>query len=626
MKSHSLNRLCLALCAAAPALAAAQTYPTPATTLETIVVTPTRTPTPLGNVPGDVSVVSEQELRAAGQDSVADILSRQNGIEISTSGGPQTQTSVFLRGTNPQQTLVLVDGIRINSLTSGAVNWNALDPTSIERIEIVRGAASSLYGSNAIGGVINVITRKGGGDKPASLWANMGVGRYDTFKSSAGISGSEGGFDYALSGSVSSSDGFSATNRLNTFGEYHADNDGYTQHSFTGALGYQWAKGQRIDLNMYNGYMNGQFDAGEWAGDTYALTRQQVYALTSTNQITDRWQSVLRFGFTQESADSRSYGSSFVFGNLQRSYLWQNNLALDANQTLSVLLERLEERASTGSTNYTINNRNTNSAGLVYRGDFNRHHVQASVRNDNISGYGNQATGGLSYSYDLTDTLTAGLSANTGFRAPTFADLYAPDIYGNVGNPNLKPERSRNFEASLRYSTDTTELGAVLYQNTIRDMIVGYVFDPALGKSTAKNIDEARIRGLTLSAGRTWDNTTLKASVDLMDPRNESPRPNLAGNQLQRRAKQIYRINAQHRLDALVLGAEYLFVGKRFDDAANRIQLGGYGLTNLTMAYDINKSVGVQVRWDNVFNKQYTTAYGYNAPGSNVFVNLSLRM
>ena len=621
---YSRHAGALALCAL-PLTVGAQTTPA-LTTLDTIVVTATRTPQIQRDVPGDVSVIERHELQQAGQDSLADLLGRQSGIETAASGGPQTQTSVFLRGTNPQQTLVLLNGIRLNSSSSGAVNWNAIDPATVERVEIVRGAASSLYGSNAIGGVINIITRPTPGDTPLRAWGNVGAGSHSTFKSSTGIAGTSGKWNYAFSASMANSGGFNATNRSNTFYEYYPDSDGYSQHTLSGSVDYQWAQGQELAFSMYNGYINGDFDAGEWSPEAYGLTRQEVYSLTSTNQVTRTWESVLRFGFSSESADSRSFGSSYLFGELQRSYLWQNTFALSADHSVSVLLERLEERPKAGSTQYTANERNTNSAGLVYRGNAGAHHLQASVRNDTISAYGSKVTGGLSYDYDLSGNWTVGMAANTGFRAPTFADLYAPYYFGSVGNPDLKPESSRNVEASVRYTDDTTLLQAVLFQNRIDDMIVGYVYNPATGLRSAQNIDKARIRGLSLSAEKTWGDTRLKASADFMDPRNLSPRDGMTGNQLQRRARQIYRVSATHRLDALVLGAEYMFTGKRYDDAANTLVMGGYGVTNLSASYDFSRRVGISVRWDNVFNKDYANVYGYNPPGSTVFINLSVRM
>src|SRR5690606_14602780 len=190
---------------------------------------------------------------------------------------------------------------------------------------------------------------------------------------------------------------------------------------------------------------------------------------------------------------------------------------------------------------------------------FGDHRLQASVRNDNISSYGNKATGGLAYDYALSSTLTAGVAANTGFRAPTFADLYSPYFYGSVGNPNLKPESSLNIKASLRYLDDTTLQEAVIYQNRIDDMIVGCVYDPATGTSSAQNIDRARLRGLTLRAEQRFGNTTVKAGADFLDPRNETSRPGLTGKQLQRRARQVYRLGVDHRQGAMTVGGEYLF-------------------------------------------------------------------
>lgn len=625
----TLSRQALAILSCFVSAAATAQNVNPVQQLDQVVVTASRTAQLEKNVLGDVTVIDKKTLQKAGQNSVAEVLAKQPGVKFYNSGGPQTTTGVYLRGTNPSQTLVLVDGIRINSSTTGATNWAAIDPATIERIEIVRGAGSSLYGSDAIGGVINIITKKGGEDRPLSAWANIGYGTNDTFKSSVGISGAQGGWDYALSSSMAESSGFNATNALS--GSFNPDADGYSQNSLSGSLGYRWAPGHHVGLTAYNGYINGDFDMG--AGDprsAYSITRQQAYTLTSTDDITDYWQSVLRFGFSKESNDSRSFGSAYTFGSLQRSYSWQNNLKLSEQQNVSVVMERLEERPDALSS-YTANRRDTNSAGLIYRGDFSAHHVQASIRNDNITGYGNQATGGLAYDFDLNEKWTVGVSGNTGFRAPTFSDLYYPleQYYWDgfpsgsfQGNPNLKPEKSRNIEARVRYTTETTRLGATVYQNKIRDLINTYDCDVNFDCTTT-NTERATIRGITLTGEHDFGNTTLRASADFMNPRDDNTR-----KQLIRRAKQAYLLAAEHRIDALTVGAEYQFTGKRYDDADNtsQRQMGGYSLLNLTAAYDFSRNVGVQVRWNNLLNKDYTNAYGYNMPGSNVFVNLSFRM
>lgn len=612
MSTISYRHSIAALCCALPMIATAQT-PHSVTRLDSIVVTPARGAQLLNEVVGDVTVIDREELDRAGQTSVAEILAKQPGIQFSSMGGPQTQTSVFLRGANAPHTLVLVDGVRINLPASGGANWNTLDPSLIERIEIVRGSASSLYGSSAIGGVINIITRKSGEDRPLSAWGNIGYGTHDTFRSSAGISGAHNGWDYAFSGFVADSAGFNATRRTpDPYSPYNPDVDGYESHGFSGSLGYQWQPGHHVGVSFMNSYVNGQYDSGAVI-DPRTLTRQQTYAITSTNQLSAFWQSTLRYAFTKESSDSRDFNDSKA-GALQRSWSWQNDFNIGTDHTVSALFERLEERMQSTQP-YDVDARNTNSVALIYRGKFfDRLRTQASIRNDNISAYGNEQTGSLGLDYDITDNWSVGVGGSTGFRTPTFNDLYGP--WGN--NPDLKPEKSRNIEAHISFDNGTTRADLTVYQNKIRDLIT---YNPQLWYS--ENIDKATIRGLTVAGSHTVGNTVLSASADFMNPKNDT-----TGELLPRRAKQVYHLGINHRINAWDLGAEYQFVGKRIDTAAPTSDrwLGGYSLFNLTAAYDFSKNVGVQVRWNNIFDKDYTNAYGYNMPGSNIFVNLSFRM
>ena len=197
MLSFSTRHTAAALACLLPWSISAQTSAS-VSQLDNVVVTASRTAQLQSHVIGDVSVIDAATIQRAGQSSVAELLSRQHGIEISNNGGPQTQTSLFIRGNESKHTLVLIDGVRINSSIQNSVNLNAIDPAQIERIEIVRGAGSSLYGAEAIGGVINIITKKGSTDDATTLWANIGMGSQDTFRSSAGFSGSAKGFNYSL--------------------------------------------------------------------------------------------------------------------------------------------------------------------------------------------------------------------------------------------------------------------------------------------------------------------------------------------------------------------------------------------------------------------------------------------
>jgi len=212
-----------------------------------------------------------------------------------------------------------------------------------------------------------------------------------------------------------------------------------------------------------------------------------------------------------------------------------------------------------------------------------------------------------------------GVAGNTGFHAPTFSDLYFP----GSENPDLQPEKSRNIEARVRYSKNGLNLGATVYQNKIRDLLN---WDNATFRM--ENVSRATIRGVTLTGEYAWDATTLRASADFMRPRDDE-----TGDRLLRRARQQYMVAAEHQIEAWRLGAEFQYTGDREDTAVNpdtfesyRTTLGGYSLVNLTAAYDLNPNASVQLRWNNVFDKDYANAYGYRTAGSTVFVNLSLRM
>ncbi|MFA7437466.1 TonB-dependent receptor domain-containing protein [Castellaniella sp.] len=611
--------------------------------LQDIVVTASRSPEPLADVVGDVTLVPRTTLQNAGGDSVARILSRTPGVQFTDYGGPQTATSVFIRGAGPSQSLILVDGVRINSSITGLSLFPALDPSQIERIEVLRGSASSLYGSDALGGVVNIITRRSREDTPLSLWANAGYGSQATARTSLGLSGATAGWDYSLSGSTDQSRGFDATRSHYADGspnsEHHKDRDGYRSHAWSGTLGRTWAAGHRLGLTAFNSYSRADFDSSYYDADTFMLYpgldnvtshyRQQVYTLSTEDRITDGWDSIVRWTWARESNESRTPMSNNLTASTRQTLSWQNNWQIQPNQRLSLLAEHGTERIEASSA-FDLTQRQTNAVALIYKAQLGKLRTQASLRNDNYTGHGNKPTGSLALDYDLTDRWQIGVAANTGFRMPTFSDLYQnlPEAWYR-GNPNLKPESSRNVEVHLRYEDETTQVSLTLYRNQIRDLIT-YVSNPLTFEGTMDNVHRATLQGLTLAGSQRLGQTTLHASLDLLDPRNDDPAPADAaaglpaeGAQLPRRARQVFNLGVTHRLYGWNLGAEYQYTGNRYDDLYNRTRLGGYSLVNLTAEYAFTKSLGMQVRWNNILDKHYTLVNGYNTPGSNVFVNLS---
>ena len=585
--------------------------------LEQVVVTAARSPQLQQDAVGDISVITQEEIARAGQNSVAEILSRQPGIEFYNNGGPQTVSGVSIRGAEARHTLILINGMRINSSVTTAVSLNAINPDSIERIEIIRGSASSLYGSDAIGGVINIITKQGSKDQAAQLYGSIGYGSQQTFKSSAGVHGGIDKLSYSFNASVENSNGFNGTNQNNF--SYYDDKDGYKSHAFTGALAYEIKPGHSLGVNALNSYINGDFDAGDFTPEAFTQTRQQSYDFYSRNRLSENWHSHLSFALSKEQNNTPAYDSSF--STLQRQYRWQNDFDLSEKQQLAVIFERLEERIS-HTTAYSATRRNSNAVAAIYRLQHNQHAVQASLRNDNISGFGNHTTGSLGYDFHLNNEWTVGAAANTGFKAPSFTDLYSPLAWGYQGNPDLKAEKSRNIEAHIGYDNGQSQLKVTAYQNKVRNLIDGYVCN-AQFECTSENVDSATIRGVSLFGAHDFGDINLWASADLINPKDDS-----RNTQLIRRAKTNIKAGAQYQWNSLLLGVEYQYTGKRFDDISNSDErrLGSFSLVNLSAEYTVNKNITTHLRWNNIFDKNYYTMYGYNMPGSNVFLTVSWRM
>ena len=623
----------------APTATAPGTPPPPVNELAPVVVTATRTAQPLKDVLGDVTVIGTDTLQAAGQSSLAQVLSRSHGIEYTDNGGPQAVTGLFMRGANSNQTLVLIDGQRINNASNGLAALNALPVASIERVEIVRGAASSLYGADAIGGVINIITKREA-EQPLSAFSSIGYGSHGTSSYEAGLSGAAQGWRYSLSGGYEQSHGHDATNKKNYY--RNPDRDTYYRSNTTASLGYEWQPGQTITGQFYRARVNAGYDNGEPYFNDRAIQRVQSYSLTSVNRLNDTWTSTLRLGSTEDDNRAENAPASVLPGSTpdgrsafrtrQNQLLWQHDLRLHPGQTLTLAYEHLRQRASGDIANfntpapsfgdYAKTDRNIDSFTAVYLGDFGRHHLQASVRSDDNSQFGQHTTGSLTYGFDVTANVRASAGTSTGFRAPNFNELYWPNDGGFAGNPQLRPETSRNYEASLRYVDDDSELGVTYYHNRVRDLIINQPVDASNPFSLYRpyNVSNAVLEGVTFTAMRKFGETRVRASLDLSNPRNTDTH-----ERLPQRSDTVLRIAADRRFGELLLGGEWYATEER-TDALTGDRLGGYGLFNLLATYGLTRNLQVQMRWNNVFDRDYTLVKGYDTPGSNVYVSLTWRM
>lgn len=607
----TFKRTAFAVVCAISTPAFAQNSITSPTELDPIIVTATRSPEPLEATIGDNSVITRQTLDQTPDSSFAQVLSRQHGITYINRGGPQSVSAINLRGTNSKQSLILIDGMRVNSPTNGLPPINAIPLNAIDRIEIVRGASSSIYGADAIGGVVNIITRQSG-DRPLQFEANAGVGNYATSKYSASLSGSQSGWTYSLYSGYGQSQGFDATN-----GDYPfavtPDSDSYYESDFGGHLGYTWAQGQTLSIQTLQSRVNGGYDTFDLDFNDRGIQTLGNTIVSSRNQINERWLSTLSASFMtekNETVNNPMGASEGYFRSKQQQYQWLNRFELTDTQSLTVGAERLDQSVDAFSygapLNFDKDSLFTNSVMAIYTGQWGTHQVQASVRNDYNSQYGNFTTGSLGYAIDITKQWRANISANTAFRAPTFNELYYPGF----SNPNLEPERSRNIEFGLTYRHDSGELGLTGYYNEIKDLIVSQA--PSY---IPENIDTAVIKGVTLTASQEIGrNTIINASYDLLSPYNTTNDELLPFN-----AQRVLRIGGTHQMGDLAVNADWYLTSSRQD---GDYTLGGYGLVNLGASYTVNKHLQFQVQWNNVFDKNYTLVRGYNTPGSNVFFNV----
>jgi vitamin B12 transporter len=605
-----------ALSALALALAACYAHAEPAPS-GTVVVTATRSPQPLADVISDSVTISAEQISQFGAGSIIDLLRRQRGIEIARNGGAGTSSSVYIRGANSNQNIVLVDGVRIGSSTTGAANWSAIPLTAIDHIEIVYGPLSSLYGADAIGGVIQIFTKKGQGAPAVTAFA--GYGSDKTREADATLSGATGGehsFSYAISAGKEKSDGFSATRPGSS--SYNADRDGYDKENVSGQFGLQLAKGYEAGALFLHSKLDSQYDGGASAYDVRSEAKIENASVYGKAQFLPFVNTLLQY--SQSKDEGANYSSAAASGysrinTRQTDITLQNDVQID-DDVLQLLYDHRKEEVQTNGSIALNRDRTTNSWAASYNARRGANLFNASVRRDR-SVYGSKNTGSVGYGYNFTQQLRATASYGTSFRAPTYNELYYPG-YGNPGN---KPELGKNAEIGLRYDNGVNALSASYYHNRLTDLLVnttpcpfgtaGYAF------GCAYNVNHALLEGLTIGAATKLAGVNLTASIDLQDPKDETTNKRLA-----RRSKKHGNLAADYGIGALKAGVELELSGDRFDDAANKNRLGGYGLVNLYATYTFTRDWSALVRWNNIGDKQYDLARNYATPGSKVFAGI----
>jgi vitamin B12 transporter len=579
------------------------------TPMELSIVTPTRMSQSLDETIADTTVLDEQDIRDSGAADIPSLLKNLAGVEFYQSGGIGKQGSLFLRGTNSSHVLVLLDGVRINSATTGATAIDQLMLDQVERIEVVRGNVSSLYGSEAIGGVVQIFTKRGKG-KPA-FNVSGGVGSHNTQRLAGGFGGEAGDTTFNVQASKNKTAGVSAI-KSSIVSTVNPDNDGYDNTSLSGNVSHAFNSDNSLAASVFQSRGDVQFDNAFGATNDLDTGKSTLskFSVASDNRLNDSWQSKLQLA--QGTDDYQGYLNgvqSYYIKTNNRQISWQNTLAMNSFGSVLLGLENLDQHVMS-DTPYTQTARKVNSLFAGYTGNYDAHQVQVNIRQDRYSDFGVADTGLLGYGYAMSDAWRATASISTAFKAPTFNDLYYPVAWG--GNPNLQPEHSRNAEIGMHYTAEGQRIDAVYFDNRIRDLIAGF---------PSKNINQARSDGLELTYAGQFGDTGVKAALTSQNPHDVK-----TGQALLRRAKSFANLGVSQELGSWKVGGEWQYSGTREDQDINtgaRTTLTSYSLANLTASYDISKKLRLSLRADNLFNKDYMLAYGYNTLGRTLFAGLN---
>ncbi len=606
--------LTTALALALPACALAQDD---ASDLDRITVTATRTAVTVDNSLSAVEVIDRDEIERSQAHSLPQLLRGRAGINLVNQGGLGKLTTLFMRGTESDQTLFLVDGVRIGSATSGLASLQDIPVDQIERIEIVRGPRSSLYGSEAIGGVIQIFTRRRVEGVHPHLRA--GVGSHGLREASAGIdAGSARGW-FGVDGSWQKSDGINVCRGLAT--PFFAgcgtdtpdpDRDGYRNSSLSLHGGFNATDTLMLEASALRSEGHNKYDSNP----VYLLpdnsdTVQQVIGAKVRYVPSDRFTLQFTTGHNVD-ASNDFLGHVFTdrFDSTRDSASLQGDIGLAKGQLLTVGMDWQRDRAEL----FQPLNRGNRAAFVQYQGHAGRSNFEASLRHDDNDQFGGHDTGGLAWGIDASHGMRVTASVGTAFKAPTFNELYYP----YYGNPDLRPETSRSVEVGVAQRLSVWHWRLDAYQTTINQLIS---YDTA--QFRANNIDSARIHGAELTAGATLGGWDVTGQASYVDPRNRGS--DNFDKLLARRARQSARVDLDRGFGAWRVGGSWIVEGGRYDDAANTLHVGGYSTLDLRAEYSLHRDWTLQGELRNLLDRDYETAAFYNQPGREFAISVRWR-
>ena len=558
-------------------------------TLANMTVTANRAPSI--NVLAPITVITRADIDRLQIDDLPTLLSRQPGIDLVQYGGLGKLSSIFMRGTNSNHVLVLVDGVKWQSAAAGSTSFQYFPVEQIERIEIVRGPRSGLYGAEAIGGVIHIFTRQGQ-QGAAHPYAKFSYGTYNKKKAAVGVSGKEGATRYNLTVNHESTTG------IDTRDHNNPDRDGYRNNSVSASVQHQTDNDIVLDAHFFRAKGFNEFDAGVLTDDKDESI-QQVMGVKAMLPMNDLWSLALALSESRDELELfRDKLRNGVYRTRHRFVNVTNTFKLTPQQTVNLgfdyTVDDLDGSKPAGKA-YKKESRDNKAVFISWQGNQNKHSWLLSARHDNNEAFSTYNTGVAEWGYWLEDDVQIIFNVSTAFKAPSFNQLYYPSTaFGSGGNPNLKPEEAKNYELGLKGNRHGIDWHIAMYRNNIKNLLSGW---------PAKNIDKANIKGVEFDLAATVRGIDIAFNASLLEPEDER-----TGKILQRRAQRLANLHIDKKWGTFSAGASWKLRGFSYNKADEEDRLGGYGLVDMRAAYQLAKDWSVNMNVSNVLNKHYKTA------------------
>ncbi|MGR3914286.1 MAG: TonB-dependent receptor [Gammaproteobacteria bacterium] len=582
----------------------------------TILITASRFAETADETLAPVSVITREDIERMQAETVEEVLRTVPGVTLTNFGGSGKLTSLFLRGANSNHVLVLIDGVKAGSATTGATPFEGLPLAHIEKIEVVRGPRSSLYGSEAIGGVIQIFTRRGGGARTA---ASIATGSHDARSMSMNISGGRGETWYQLGASALSTGGFNACRGSQSpfagcflaEDALEADRDGHKNRSVSFRGGMRAGPRVRIEGGLLGADNETEFD-GAFQNET--RTGVRTASIKAVLRAGEAWQSELSLGQSRDlSGNFKDGAHRSTFDTIRNQVNWQNQFLPGENHRIIAGMDYLDDQISGGEI-YAVDSRANTGVFVSWRIKARGFDAEASVRTDDNEQFGGKTTGGIAWGKSVNATRISA-SYGTAFTAPTFNDLYSRgDFYR--GNPGLLPEKSDSIDLGFSRSAAHGNFSLNVFRTRINDLI-----SVTSDYRTSENIDKAVITGIEISAGMRAPLWTWSAGITAQDPKDAGGGVH-HGKRLQRRAQTILHLDAERKFGRHALGASLHSQGFSYDAAGNKRKLDGFTRVDARAKIHLRGGWTLALKAGNLFDETYETAAYYPQDGANFMATL----